>query len=604
MGEIMTESCSQAINWTYPELIDLWKSREINFWKSMESDSEDPLFELRLMISESIFFVGLREELNHNLPDEATMVAALHGEAGETEFGWNLAYVCDTDRIQQNLAKCETERRKYLLVQAGVIQSAIKGTKQWLVEHPEFRPRTWDQIYADLVRDFTPADAPQAAPATLPTDTPLMAGNVAPWPEPMHADAFYGLAGRFVDLVERHTEADRNLLLVLFLVYSGHIMGRNAYVVAGGDHHHANLFACAVGPTSAGRKGSATAPVERFFTDGDRASGLGQRLPSLSTGEGLIWAIRDEVRGKVFNKRSKEYEEVVTAEGIDDKRLICNLGEFVGALQVMRREGNTLSPVVRSAWDSGILVSPTKNSPAKATGAHVSIIGNISKEELTRAVEETDADNGLLNRFLWVCSRRSKLLPEGGKLWQLIESREWRELQEQFNRATLMTPRRLERDGEAGDLWGRDSSPGNGVYADLSRERYGLAGQATARAHAQVLRLSLIYAVLDGAQDIRREHLDSALAVWKYCESSARYIFGEAVGDPTADAIVRALRMAPTGMTRSELFSLFNRHKPANEINRGCLVLHHKGLARFERVETNGRPVERWFATSGGGAAK
>lgn len=431
------------------------------------------------------------------------------------------------------------------------------------------------------------------------SDGPMFSGNMAPWPQPMKAEAFYGLAGRFVDMVEPHTEADPNFLLLMFLAYAGNTVDRKCYVMAGGDAHYTNLFVCGVGPTSAGRKGSATAPTEAFFTKGDRAPGIGNMLPSLSSGEGLIWTIRDEVWGKQYNKKTKETEDVLLHEGVADKRLIVNMGEFVSALQMMRRQGNTLSSVVRSAWESGNLVSPTKNSPAKATGAHVTIVGAISKEELLRTVEENDADNGLLNRFLWCCSRRSKALPEGGRLWEVMESDAWRELQASFNRVCPLKPRRIARDPEAADVWGRDSHPDRGVYAELSRERFGLAGAATARAHAQVLRQSLLYAVLDGAEEIRREHLDAALAVWDYCEASARYVFGDALGDPTADAILKALRSAEAGLTRTELRDLFHRKKQEGEITRALLLLHQKGLARFERVETGGRPAEKWIATQG-----
>ena len=71
-------------------------------------------------------------------------------------------------------------------------------------------------------------------------------------------------------------------------------------------------------------------------------------------------------------------------------------------LKVMTREGNTLSPVIRSAWDSGDLRSLTKNSPARATGAHVSIIGHITKDELRRLLTETESANGFANRFLFL----------------------------------------------------------------------------------------------------------------------------------------------------------------------------------------------------------
>ena len=147
-----------------------------------------------------------------------------------------------------------------------------------------------------------------------------------------------------------------------------------------------------------------------------------------------------------------------------------------------------------------------------------------------------------------------------------------------------------------GDLWGRDGIPGRGAYDLLTRERPGLFGVATARAAAQVLRISLIYALLDGAPQVRREHLDAALEVWRYCEDSAKYIFGDFLGDPVADEILRGLRAKPTGMTRSEINALFGRNKSAGEITRALMVLNKGTLARFEKEPTDGRSTERWFA--------
>ena len=81
-----------------------------------------------------------------------------------------------------------------------------------------------------------------------------------------------------------------------------------------------------------------------------------------------------------------------------------------------------------------------------------------------------------------------------------------------------------------------------------------MLGAITARAEAQTLRLALIYALLDGADEIDRVHIEAGLAVWDYCKASARFIFGDLTGDTTADAILRALRSAgATGMTRTEM---------------------------------------------------
>ena len=88
------------------------------------------------------------------------------------------------------------------------------------------------------------------------------------------------------------------------------------------------------------------------------------------------------------------------------------------------------------------------------------------------------------------------------------------------------------------------------------------------------------------------------LKLWEFCEGSARYCFGSALGDPTADEILRALRGRGDGMTRTEIREHFQRHKGADEVLRALSVLLEHRLARCEqRTETGGRPAEVWFAT-------
>src|SRR5215218_2156601 len=107
-------------------------------------------------------------------------------------------------------------------------------------------------------------------------------------------------------------------------------------------------------------------------------------------------------------------------EGAKDKRLLVVASELASVLKVMNREGNTLSPVIRQAWDGNTLQIMTKNSPARATGSHISIIGHITKEELLRHLNETESANGFANRFLWLMVRRSKELPFGGD-WSAVD---------------------------------------------------------------------------------------------------------------------------------------------------------------------------------------
>jgi hypothetical protein len=440
---------------------------------------------------------------------------------------------------------------------------------------------------------------PDSGSARVEDNAASMFQRMAPYPAPLGEDAYYGIAERFVRLVEPHTEADPSFMLVQFLIFSGNIFGRNAFVWAGADQHYPNLFGCGVGPTAAGRKGSASGPAQLFFKGIDE-DWVRSIQSGLSSGEGLIWCVRDPIyrREKVSQGKGKpaEYEEVLVDPGVEDKRLLVHESEFFGALQAMRRQGNTLSPVMRSAFDKGNLNSMVKNSPAKATGAHISIVGNITKEELLRAMLVDEMDNGFANRFLWACSRRSKCLPEGGRMWEVIESEPFRELQKDFNRIHYAVKGPVRRDADASDIWGYDDKPDAGIYGELTKERHGMYGACTARAAALTLRLSLIYALLDGAGEIRKEHLIAALEVWRYCDDSAKYIFGDALGDPTADEILRALRAAPAGLARTEIAALFDRHKSVAELSRALTVLHNRGLARFELQKTKGRPAERWHA--------
>jgi len=116
------------------------------------------------------------------------------------------------------------------------------------------------------------------------------------------------------------------------------------------------------------------------------------------------------------------------------------------------------------------------------------------------------------------------------------------------------------------------------------------------------MRLALIYALLDCAPAIQLCHLEAGLEVWRYAYESARYIFGDSLGDPKADEALTLVRASPGGVTRSELgVRLFGKHATAEGLNRILEVLRKTGLVESRNEPTDGRSAERWFATSSGG---
>jgi hypothetical protein len=413
------------------------------------------------------------------------------------------------------------------------------------------------------------------------------------WPQELREEAFHGVAGRLVRAIEPHSEADTAAVLIQFLIAFGNLVGRSAYFVAEADRHYMNLFGTLVGRTAKGRKGTSMGQVVRVLGAIDEDWLRGRVMGGLASGEGLIWAVRDEIRGNEPIKekgRTVGHEEVVKDPGVTDKRLLVHEPEFARVLQVAERESSTLSAIVRQAWDTGNLRILTKTQPAKSTNAHISIIGHITKDELRRLLTDTAAGNGFANRFLWGCVRRSKLLPEGGALHTVDFAPIIRQIQDAAYFARSV--REIKRDDRARAIW-------RGVYPALSEGKPGLLGAVTSRAEAQTMRLACLFALLDCSFTIKAEHLLAALEVWRYCEDSARFIFGDALGDATADEIIRELRQHPEGMSRNDIREHFQRNKPSAEIGRALGVLLECTLARVERTredDAQKRPTERWFA--------
>ena len=394
------------------------------------------------------------------------------------------------------------------------------------------------------------------------------------WPAAPSEAVFHGPAGEFVIRTEPHTEADPMALLIQFLVAFGVAAGRRAYWPIEASRHYPNEFAVLVGPSSKGRKGSAWDHVEAILADVDPAIAGDALMSGLSSGEGLIAQVRDPI-------------DASDTDAPTDKRRLVIEAEFAQVMKVLAREGNTLSPVVRNAWDGKRLQTISRNSPLRATDAHVGIIGHITKDELLRYLAATELANGFFNRFLVIAVQRSKLLPLGGQL----SGRDLERVRERVGTALrdIANETEVSFTDAARERW-------IAAYPELSAERPGMHGAATARAEAHAARLALIYALLDASNEIDLEHLEAALAVWTYAQASSEWTFGDSLGDPTADDIWTLAKERPDGISRTEVRDLFSRNKKAREIDRALSALEDAGrLTRRSDSDGRGRPAEFWI---------
>jgi Protein of unknown function (DUF3987) len=395
--------------------------------------------------------------------------------------------------------------------------------------------------------------------------------------------AFHGLAGEVVRLIEPSSEADPPAVLLQFLIGFGNAVGSGLSILADGHHHHANEFVVTVGDTSRARKGTAWRRVKAILAYIDPDWADSRITGGLSSGEGLVWEIRDKIEGP-----DKNGAMVVKDPGVIDKRVLVVESELGTVLRVLARDGNTLSGVLRLAWDGDTLRTMVKNNPARATNPHASLIGHITAEELARYLSHVEIFNGLGNRILWACVRRSKRLPYGGVI--------------NVGSMLLLGNRLTEAAVYARGIGVMNWTPSGKTlwesqYHALTESRPGLWGAITSRSEAHVLRLAMIFAALDKSAEIADTHVLAALAVWRFCDRSAAYLFGGSVGDGDADAILDALRTKPDGMTRTEIRrGVFQDHKTSGEVARALGLLLRFNLVRQEITQTGGRPAERWYA--------
>jgi hypothetical protein len=383
------------------------------------------------------------------------------------------------------------------------------------------------------------------------------------------SEAFFGLPGRIVDAIDPYTEAHPMAILSNSMVMFGNIIGRGPYFRVEYTEHHTNLFIGQAGKTSKGRKGTGNSAPKRMLNDVDPVWAKNCVKSGLSSGEGLIFNIRDARTNGNGN----------ADPGVTDKRLMLTEEEFAQALKMMAREGNILSPTLRDAWDGKDLQPLTKSDPIRASNPHVSIIGHITEVELRKHLKEVEMGNGLANRFIWLHIERSKIIPSPKGVPDAVLASLIDELRKAFQFGG--TVGEMFRDPEAEALWAE-------VYPALSEGKPGLCGAITSRAEAQVLRLSMIYALMDCSATIKTPHLQAALAFWNYSEQSVSLIFDDLLGDANVDRVWDYLRTLGR-LSRSMIHSILGRNASTGEIDRITGVLQTLGRAEWRKE--NGHDV-------------
>ena len=370
--------------------------------------------------------------------------------------------------------------------------------------------------------------------------------------------AFHGLLGEITEAIRPNTEAAPIGIIAHLMAFFGNSAGRSARYEVEGVWHTTNLYFALVGITSHARKGTAAARARQPFALADPDWAHNRLMSGMSTGEGLIWAIRDPTVQDVLDKKTEQTQRVTTDHGVADKRLMILKPEFGRFLQVAPRQNNTLSPVLRQAWESGRLHTLTKNSTAHASNALISVVAHVTKTSCSVISTTSASPTASPMRFIFLTVHRTCLLPFGGADINFTSLAAHLATALDFARKA----QRITMDADARDLWAH-------IYPDLNQD---VPASPAPSAPAPLHKSSdwpSIFALADRSFEIQRPHLTAAKAIWDCSEASIGQIFGDAFGDPIADTILAALRARKSdGLSRTEIEQAVQRQYPRPQNHR------------------------------------
>lgn len=391
-------------------------------------------------------------------------------------------------------------------------------------------------------------------------------------PDPV---AFTGELGRMLEDIEAGTDASRvGLLGALIAVYGAMIPGR-AYFHR---DQTSSPFIALVGESAIGRKGTAmyrvldvagrthnVVTVNRILLDG------------IASGEALV--------STLVARHERDLNEPTVGLIFEE--------EYATLLAARGREGSTLDPRMRQAFDGGplshrkvsgtIVLNPPYWTPA--------IVG-ITPKELRERIEGGTLQTGSGNRWLYLPVRRRDLEPTN----QPPEFRYELHIKLEEARRDALSRRTALGVEQAVT---RALAEYNSFLAEHTT---GIAYDLTKRYSVIAFRVALVHALVDGDKTVAADHLERAIALTEYARRGIPWVFGDTVGDPLAALLFRELvaagRLTRTQITRFVIRDPQKRQAAIDEllrINRAVLVqVQTRGRVRHEL-----RPAELLYSKDG-----
>ncbi|WP_158102238.1 DUF3987 domain-containing protein [Streptomyces cacaoi] len=340
-----------------------------------------------------------------------------------------------------------------------------------------------------------------------------------------------------------------------------------------------NLWFLVMGETGEGRKGTAHSAAEQMLRHVDENFWKRHLTPSLSSGEGLIYAVRDGMDEEEIERREASDKPGKIDYGVHDKRLLVISTEF--ATIMAKGQGGTLGPVLRDAWDGKDLAILTMDSHY-ATAPHITLIGQVTPEEFAARLRPGELAGGTYNRLLPTFVHKVRDLPwperpEGHKEQLLKFAARFRDAVTFGRTGCEVRFSRAAKDFYTGSIYPE--------YVNSSGDSE-VMKQFTTRRLPYLVRVAAAYALVEQHERVEVEDLVAAKSVVDYAIESARYVLSKHQVAKThsrqadkpridieddAQKLIEELRRNQSeggeGINRTELYALFGWRRNKREID-------------------------------------
>lgn len=333
-------------------------------------------------------------------------------------------------------------------------------------------------------------------------------------------DAFHGIAGQLATEVSEISGVSKEALLFQFLICFGIICEQKFYFPLGSKKISTANYLLILGSTGSSRKGTSFDNVKWFFDKYYVDFSTMKLKTGVNSGEGLINCIRDKVTIKELDKNGVE-KEIITDQGALSKIVLFLETEFARLLKAGRREGSTVTEIFRNAWDQMPLEINTSQRQIRASEYAISLIAHITPKEFKTLINETDSSNGYLNRFLFclIGSASPRPFPSA---FEDANFNFIQKFQEVIKYIETTEYQKVILSDDAKILYEE-------YYTEFHYRNEDAFSELVTRAISHLIKLALIYAILDKSNKILPIHLKAAKAIIDHSESSIKSIFEDKI---------------------------------------------------------------------------